>query len=65
MAPSQQEYLQNVKKNGFWLQHVPDAMKTEEICFAAVFDNARALKFVPPCNEDARNLSSCRHTRHV
>lgn len=36
-----------IKQNGAALQHVPDEMKTEEMCMTAVQQTGGALKYVP------------------
>ena len=39
--------LEAVRKNGLVLKHVPNVLKTEELCSAAVEQNLLAFQHVP------------------
>ena len=42
-----QEYLDIVKKDGYFLYYVPEKYITEELCKIAVHENGFTLTFVP------------------
>src|SRR5206468_2452135 len=41
------EWLNKVSRDGWVLEYVPDELKTNELCLAAVSNNGCALEYVP------------------
>ena len=51
-----------VQQYGKALKHVPDEMKTGEICLAAVKQNVMALKYVPEAMKTPQIREAAKHS---
>ena len=57
---TEEEALAAVREDGYFLQNVPENLKTAELCLEAVKQDDRALQFVPEslCDEVRSMLAS-------